>query len=419
MTTEPPPGQDPEAPPGRDPEAAHRPVPETGRRDEAERLARAVLTRVVEPGDPLAGRWLADYGAVALLHRITAPDDPATRAEPPLPGATPRRLVGYRARAATADPHHDLAAIAAIGGRFICPGDPEWPTQLDDLGPTRPIGLWARGTPHLRTWALRSVALVGARACTPYGTHVAGTLAAELAHRGWVVISGAAFGIDGAAHRGALAAGGATVAVLACGVDVAYPPGHTELIHRIAEQGLVVAELAPGDHPTRSRFVLRNRVIAALTRGTVVIEAAYRSGSLVTARRARELGRHIMGVPGPTTSTLSAGVHELLRGDGTLVTDADDIVELVGTIGELAPARRGPVHPRDLLTPRNTRILEALPARGAARPADLARTAGTGTDDTLTGLYELHALGFVERGGEGWQLTRGTSRESNTRRGGS
>lgn len=402
------------------------PAGETGPRDDTERLARAALTRIVEPGDQLAGRWLADYGAVEVLHRITS-NHTGTGAgaaagpggDPALPGATPRRLAGYRARAATADPHRDLATITALGGRFICPGDTEWPTQLDDLGTTRPIGLWTRGTPHLRTWALRSVALVGARACTPYGTHTAGTLAAELAHRGWVVISGAAFGIDGAAHRGALAADGATIAVLACGVDIAYPPGHTELIHRIGEQGLVVGELAPGDHPTRSRFVLRNRVIAALSRGTVVIEAAYRSGSLVTARHARALGRHIMGVPGPVTSPLSAGVHELLRGEATLVTDADDIAELVGTIGELTPDRRGPVHPRDLLTPRNTRILEALPARGAAHPAELARTAGTSTDDTLAGLYELHALGFVERRGESWELAHRTNHESNKRRGGS
>lgn len=316
------------------------------------------------------------------------------------------------------EPDRDLAAVAAVGGRFVCPGDREWPTQLDDLGDARPIGLWVRGRSDLRKWALRSVAVVGARACTPYGAHMAACLGAGLAERGWVVVSGAAFGIDGSAHRGALAAGGATVAVLACGVDVVYPRGHAELIGRIAEQGLVIGELAPGDHPTPSRFILRNRVIAALTRGTVVVEAEYRSGSLATARSAQKLGRFTMGVPGPATSGLSAGVHALLRGEGVLVTDAAEVAELVGDIGDLAPDRRGPVLPRDLLDPLSARVLEALPARGAVAGAQVARGAGTTVDEALGRLYELHSLGFVERHGDSWQLTQSAIRGSNARRGG-
>ncbi|GGP61850.1 hypothetical protein GCM10010287_51790 [Streptomyces variabilis] len=282
----------------------------------------------------------------------------------------------------------------------------EWPGQLDDLGDARPLGLWVRGTADLRLWALRSVALVGARACTEYGAFMAATLAAGLAEKGWIVVSGGAYGIDGAAHRGVLGAGGATVAVLACGVDRPYPRGHAGLIGRIAEQGLVVGELPPGEHPTPSRFILRNRVIAALTRGTVVVEAALRSGSLVTARAARRLGRHTIGVPGPATSGLSAGVHELLRQDAVLVTAADEIVELVGDMGELAPERRGPVLPRDLLDPAVRQVLAALPARRAARPDDIARTAQTTPDDAIAKLYELRALGYVERHGDRWKLTR-------------
>jgi DNA processing protein len=238
-------------------------------------------------------------------------------------------------------------------------------------------------------------------------------LAAGLAERGWVVVSGGAYGIDGAAHRGALGAGGATIAVLACGVDRPYPPGHAGLIGRIAEQGLVVGELPPGDHPTPlgvgwspGRFVLRNRVIAALTRGTVVVEAAHRSGSLATARAAQRLGRHTMGVPGPATSGRSAGVHELLRGEAVLVTDAAEVVELVGDMGELAPERRGPVLPRDLLAPGARRVLAALPGRGAASPDRIARGAQTTEDDAIARLYELRALGYVERHGDGWKLTR-------------
>ncbi len=232
-------------------------TPGGGRGADDERLARAALTRIIEPGDERAGRWLGQIGAVELLARLGAhePDDLT------LPGATPGRLERYRIRAATAEPYRDLQAAAAVGGRFICPGEREWPTQLDDLGPARPVGLWVRGRPDLRKWALRSVAVVGARACTEYGAHTAATLAAGLAERGWVVVSGAAYGIDGSAHRGALAAGGATVAVLACGVDRVYPRGHTELIGRICEQGLIIGELPPGDHPTAARFIQRNRVM--------------------------------------------------------------------------------------------------------------------------------------------------------------
>ncbi|MFE3829280.1 DNA-processing protein DprA [Streptomyces sp. NPDC059092] len=383
-----------------------------------ERLARAALTRVLEPGDEQGGRWLRTFGAAGLLDLFGSSAGARDTVRGQLAGATERRLDGYRARAARAVPERDLSAITAVGGRFVCPGDAEWPSQLDDLGPARPIGLWIRGRPDLRIWSLRSVAVVGARACTPYGAHMAASLSSGLAERGWVVTSGAAFGVDGAAHRGALAADGATVAVLACGVDVVYPPGHAELVGRIAEQGLVIGELPPGDHPTRSRFVLRNRVIAALTRGTVVVEAEYRSGSLVTARCAQRLGRFTMGVPGPATSGLSAGVHELLRGEGVLVTDAAEVVELVGDIGDLAPARRGPVLPRDLLDPVSARVLEALPARGAADGREIARVAGTTADETLGRLYELHSLGFVERHGDRWQLASRTTQETLARRGG-
>ncbi|MEU5169471.1 DNA-processing protein DprA [Streptomyces mutomycini] len=379
---------------------------------ERERLARAALTRVFEPGDERGGRWIREIGPVELIRCLTGTDGAAQA----LKGMTPARLAGYRLRASGADPGRDLADVAAIGGRFVCPGDREWPSQLDDLRDARPIGLWVRGRSDLRLWALRSVAVVGARACTPYGAHMSATLAAGLAERGWVVVSGAAFGVDGAAHRGALAAGGATMAVLACGVDVAYPRGHAELIGRIVEQGMVMGELPPSDHPTRSRFVLRNRVIAALTRGTVVVEAEYRSGSLATARNAERLGRFVMGVPGPATSGLSSGVHELLRGEGVLVTDAAEVVELVGEMGELAPARTGPVLPRDLLDAASARVLDALPGTGVMDGRDVARSAGASMDEALGRLYELHSLGFVERQGDGWRLTPGRTRNGDARR---
>ncbi len=367
--------------------------------NDGELIDRVFLARVMEPGDEVGGRWIREWGAGAVASRLRGGGEA-------LPGVGEKRWGGLLARARVADAERDLGQAYEAGARFVVPGDTEWPGQLDDLGDARPIGLWVRGRAGLRMWALRSVAVVGARACTEYGAHMAATLGTGLAERGWVVVSGGAYGVDGAAHRGALGAGGATVAVLACGVDRPYPRGHTQLINRIAEQGLVVGELPPGEHPTPSRFVLRNRVIAALTRGTVVVEAAHRSGSLVTARAARRLGRHTMGVPGPATSSLSAGVHELLREDATLVTDAAEVVELVGDMGELAPDRRGPVLPRDLLAPAARRVLSALPGHREAGVAEIARGAQTTGDDAIARLYELRALGYVERHGDGWKLTR-------------
>ncbi|MFH0519123.1 DNA-processing protein DprA [Streptomyces sp. M41] len=364
-----------------------------------ELLGRVFLSRVVEPGDEVAGRWVRERGVADVVRRIQEGAEP-------LPGVSYKRWDGLRARGLRAEPTRDLDLARSAGVRFLCPGDVEWPGQLDDLGDARPLGLWVRGRASLRMWALRSVAVVGARACTEYGAHMAAVLAAGLAERGWVVVSGGAYGVDGAAHRGALGAGGATVAVLACGVDRPYPRGHTQLINRIADQGLVIGELPPGDHPTPSRFIVRNRVIAALTRGTVVVEAAHRSGSLVTARAAQRLGRHTMAVPGPATSGLSAGAHELLRGDAVLVTDAAEVVELVGDMGELAPERRGPVLPRDLLEPGARRVLAALPGRRAARVGEVARGAQTSEDDAIARLYELRSLGYVERHDDGWKLTR-------------
>lgn len=370
-----------------------------GSASDAERHDRAFLARVIEPGDELGGRWLRELGAREVVRRLSGSGRP-------LPEASAKRWAGLCARAGRADPTEDLARARAAGVRFLVPGDAEWPGQLDDLGDGRPVGLWVRGRANVRMWALRSVAVVGARACTEYGAHMAAALGAGLAERGWVVVSGGAYGVDGAAHRGVLGVCGATVAVLACGVDRPYPRGHVQLINRIAEQGLVVGELPPGEHPTPTRFLLRNRVIAALTRGTVVVEAAYRSGALVTARAAQRLGRFTMGVPGPATSALSAGVHELLRGDAVLVSDAAEVVELVGDMGELAPDRRGPVLPRDLLEPGARQVLSALPGRGEAAVEEVARGAGTTVDDAVGRLYELRALGYVERHDDGWKLTR-------------
>lgn len=360
-----------------------------------DREARALLSRVAEPGDRLIGRLLRATDAVEVVRLL--------RSGSPFVDGADR----YRVRLATADPHADLARVAEVGGRLVVPGDLEWPRQLDDLGDAAPWALWVRGTVDLRLSALRSVAVVGSRAATEYGTHVASVLASDLAASGWVVVSGGAFGIDAAAHAGALAAHGVTVAVLACGVDVAYPPRHDALFARIAADGLLVSEVPPGAAPHRGRFLVRNRVIAALTRGTVVVEAALRSGALSTAHEAERLGRPVLGVPGPVTSALSAGVHRSLRLGALVVTSAAEVVEAVGGLGvDLAPEQSGPVDPRDSLDPLAARVLDAVPVRRAATLDSVARTAGVTPAETAAALGLLELAGFVRSGPDGWVLAR-------------
>jgi DNA processing protein len=370
-----------------------------------ERLARALLTAVAEPGDERLGRLVDLEGAQGALKAIRADEVPACDDETELR----RRFPAWRARLSEADPDRLLAVCEEQGGRLLCPGDAEWPSQLDDLGAARPYALWVRGDQDLRFGCLRSVALVGARAASPYGVHVAAEMAAELADNNWTVVSGGAYGIDAAAHRGALSGDGTTVAVFACGVDVTYPSSHSALFAEIAQSGLLASELPPGATPTRPRFLIRNRVIAALTRGTVVVEAAQRSGAISTARHARDLGRAVMVVPGPVTSPTSAGCHTILRewGEAVCVTDTADVLDRVGLIGDdLAPERRGPVLDRDRLGPAARDVLEALPARGGAGAARIAVTAGVDLDTALTCLGALAAGGFVERYAKGWKLRR-------------
>ena len=249
------------------------------------------------------------------------------------------------------------------------------------------------------------MAIVGARAATTYGCDVAAAIAYELAERGVVVVSGAAYGIDGAAHRAALAAGGTTVAVLASGVDRAYPVGHEALIERIAVHGAVVSEAPPGQHPSRSRFLTRNRIIAAMSEGVVVVEAALRSGALNTANWAAQLSRHVMAVPGPVTSTMSAGPHRAVIDRGaSLVTDAADVLELVSPLGRGTQAmRRGDERDRDHLPADALAVLEALPARAARDAGQLAVAAGVPLDAAIGALGLLGADGWVERTAAGWR----------------
>lgn len=370
-----------------------------------ERTARATLTAVAEPGDTFLNRIIDHSGAERALESIrtgTLPDGVIADAK------EVKRLGQWRIRLIAAEPDQDLAVCAGFRGRLICPGDPEWPTTLDDLGDGRPYALWLRGPGDLRYGCLRSVAVVGSRAASPYGLRAAADFASELADRGWTVISGGALGIDAAAHRGALAADGSTVAVLANGVDVPYPASNEGLFAEMARRCLLVSESPPGTHPHRLRFLVRNRVIAALSRGTVLIEAEARSGALNTAGWAAKLGRVVMAMPGPVTSRTSVGCHRLLREEGTtLVTRTEEIIEAVGSIGtDLAPPPHTPVLPRDRLEPVTRSVLEAFPARGATGPAQLAVKAGVDLTTVNAKLGLLAAAGFIERVSAGWRLTK-------------
>ena len=277
------------------------------------------MTYLAEPADPILGSLLEVVGPTEVLARIRS-------GTPEAIGASGTALGRLRARLARVPADAGLSAAQRKGIRLVCPGDPEWPPQLDDLGARRPYALWARGK-DLRAGCAQAVAVVGSRAATAYGTHVATGISADLAGAGWAVISGAAYGIDAAAHHGALLADGRTVAVLACGADVAYPRGHADLLATITVHGTIVSEHPPGQKVSRIRFLTRNRIIATLSAGIVIAEAGLRSGALTAARYARNLGRPVMAVPGPVTSAQSAGCHQLIRDHAAAcVTDAADIL---------------------------------------------------------------------------------------------
>lgn len=367
-----------------------------------ERLARLALSRLTEPGDPKIAALVAQLGAIRLLEALSDPAQPSEEA----------RDVATRLRGL--DPEAELAHGERLGLRFVVPGDDEWPGQVDDLmraelldhrgGP--PLGLWVKGPTRLDALG-RAVAVVGSRSATTYGTEVAAGLAASLVRAGHPVVSGAAFGIDQAAHRGALRAAASNVAVLACGADRAYPTAHRDLLDHLGHTSAVISEVPPGCAPTRGRFLSRNRLIAALTCGTIVVEAAVRSGALNTASWATRLNRHLMGVPGPVTSAQSQGVHELIRrGEATLVTRGEEVLEVVGDIGtHLSTPPRALSRRRDKLPSRDARVLDAVPLASPAPVLSIAGTAGLALLDVQSALRRLDRDGLVELCPQGWRLT--------------
>jgi DNA processing protein len=379
-------------------------------------LARVALTLLTEPGNRMVWSMVTEDGAPATLARLVGGD---------IPDSTLRAAV--LARSAAGDPYRraELALRRSdrLGARILVPTDDDWPAgvaalatlELDAGGrinqDTRPpLCMWVRGGRPLGEALERSVAIVGARAATGYGLHVTTEIAFGLAEQGWTVVSGGAYGIDAAAHRGALAADGLTIAVLACGVDRPYPTGNSGLFEQIAERGLLISEWPPGADPLRHRFLIRNRVIAAATRGTVMVEAAARSGAAQTMSRVLSLNRVAMVVPGPVTSAMSVGCHEILRTSpqARLVTGLAHVLDEVGRIGEyLADPPRGREHRRDTLDEDSALVLEAVPPSGTTTPDELAAKAGLALRTVLRRLSLLEMAGLIVRRDDGIALARG------------
>ncbi|MFY0405858.1 DNA-processing protein DprA [Solicola sp. PLA-1-18] len=376
-------------------------------------LDRLRLSMLVEPGDARVCDLLSTHPAGRVVEAcVTGRSLPGGIV---LGGGLPEPWV-TRARAGAADAAADLLADARRRGlRWVCPGGAEWPAGLDDLDLGRPVngargaplGVWVRGG-RLDELVARSVAVVGARDGTTYGTEVAGDLGADLADAGVCVVSGAAFGIDAAAHRGAMSMRGTTVAVLACGVDVDYPRAHAGMLGLVAETGAVVSEQLPGQGPTKARFLSRNRLIAALSQGTVVVEAARRSGALNTLNWATSIARVTMGVPGPVTSRASVGVHQALReGQVIVVTNGREVIEAVSPVGTLdtTPAS-APATALDALPSGARMVLEAVPTGDGADVVSLARHLGARPEDVGVVLDDLLAQGWVGVVDGRWSLAR-------------
>lgn len=306
----------------------------------------------------------------------------------------------------------DLEVIRALGGRLVTPDHAEWPAwrmlSLSRLTPGRdpdgavPLVFWVRGNRDLAELTERSLAVVGARCSSGYGDRVAAAITGELAAHGWTIVSGAAFGIDGVAHRAALAVGGATIAVLACGADRPYPAQHDRLIARIAETGLVISEYPPGTTARKHHFLARNRLVAALADGVLVVEAGLRSGARNTVKWARRIGRPALAVPGSVDSAASAGCHRMIRdGEAVLVTGADDVVTEAAPLHLPGTGVTGSPDVERLGTEASC-VYAALPAAGGRGPHELTAATGLAPGEVRAALVALELAGLAENGRTGW-----------------
>lgn len=361
-------------------------------------LAWAYLARVTQGPSERLSQWVAQSGPIEVAQAVRE-------------GALPETLLSRTAARAHIDSaRQDLDTAAALGGRLVTPEDAEWPqwrflqfAGIEDPAGREPFALWAIGSRPLADLTERAMGIVGTRAVSSYGEHVTAEIAGDLAVDGWTVVSGAAFGVDGAAHRAALGVGGTTIAVLACGIDRAYPAGHSRLLRQIAQEGLVVSEYPPGVSPARYRFLSRNRLVAAMSDGIVVVEAGWRSGARNTAAWSRKLGRPVMAVPGPVTSASSTGCNRMIReGEAVLVTNAADVVEVAGPIELRDDTTPVSVRDTDVLSGDALLVYEALPASGPRGTRDLSEESGVPIERVRACLPLLELEGFVGIDDSGW-----------------
>lgn len=364
--------------------------------------ARIALSLIGEPGDSDLGLLVNAYGPEATVAMIQQQRRPEIVAERTWATALARWLP----RAGVLTHNDQLERATRARATLITPDDPRWPIPVDDLGPHAPLLLWVRGDAEALA-PEASVAIVGARAATGYGEHVAADLAGALARTGGVIVSGGAYGIDGVAHRAALAVEGRTVAVMAGGVDRPYPAGHAALIAQIERAGAVISELPLGVTPSRWRFLARNRLITALTDATVVVEAGWRSGSLNTAGHAAALGRPLGAVPGPITSPASMGCHRLLREyDAVCITTPDEVRELAGWSTQSTYVPQPEERSSDPSS-IETRILDALSKRVPRDIDAITRRVGCARQEVQSVLGHLTLTGLAASTPEGYILTEG------------
>ena len=348
-----------------------------------DRQARLIISISGEPGDERVGQTVAEFGAVEAVSRWQSGDG----AEAMCRSIDRVMNSGLIAQA--------VKSLNSVRGRFITPNDEEWPSGLDDLDTAAPIGLWCVGAGSLRAITERSLAVVGARSATSYGQRIAHEIGVHGARENVGVVSGAAYGIDAAAHRGSLVGQGQTVAVLACGVDVAYPVAHRGLLSSITDFGVVVSEAPPGSKPHKHRFLIRNRLIAALSQSTVVVEAALRSGSLSTSNWAHVLNRQIWGIPGPITSATSAGVHGAIR---------DNMMKIATSVEEIFADFKSPSIPVQLGLLDGAIV--GILSRGPRSTHELAMHFGQDVDflDLQAALSLMEVRKVVSLSNQGWKL---------------
>ena len=367
---------------------------------------------VCEPGDAFAGQLISTFGAARSLEfeirRTSAQEYVSHFAEAGSDwlemqkfGRFERTLADARERwvprLSLAKVKSAVDVMASLGGWFITEQSEQWPISVNDLGNHAPRGLWGIGTPQDSS---RMVSVVGSRVASAYGEYATGELLGPMVNRGYGVVSGGAYGIDACAHRAAVAFNGFTVAVMAGGLDYLYPSGNRDLFRQISNQGLLLSEMPPGAEPTKWRFLQRNRLIAALGQGTIVVEANARSGAVSTANRAIDLGRPLGAVPGPINSPESDGCNQLIRDlKAQLISCSDDILEMLGDSTEaIAIEQAG-------LGALETRVLDVI-GLSTADLARICREGGLTRAEAEIGIAGLSLLGLIQQDSSGWRRSR-------------